>query len=406
MAARSTTDYAALLKRIYSPKQVQYMAFQNRPFLGMVPKNTSNFGGSAYGLPVEYGRNPGRSATFSNAQTNQGGTSSKQFLITRFKDYGIARVETELEMASKGNASAFMEAMKNHMERTIDGVGFSLAHALWSNGGGAIGKVSAVSTDTVTLTTLEDSINFYPGQVLQADTTDGTSGTVHTGTVTVKSVDHDAGKVVATANWATGISAIAANDYLFQQGDFGAKLKGIPGWIPTTAPTSGDSFFGVDRSVSPNDLAGLRPVVTGASTIHEKIIKACGKASRMGAMVDKIFMNPEDMSSLCMEIEGKTVYHKITSPKSKELAQVSYDALKFMTPMGAIDVVADMHCPKGYVYGLRMDTWQLGSLGGAPIVLAEGKDIFVYNEDAKEIRVGYYASLYCNAPHQNFVFAL
>lgn len=408
MAVITTTTYAALLKRIYSPKQVQYMAFKKRPLLGLVKKNTTNFGGSSYSVPVEYGRNAGRSATFATAQTNAGGTSSATFLVTRSHDYGVAQIENEAILASQGNNAAFMPALKNAMERTIDAVSMSLSHAIWGTHGGAIGRVSAgFGTQTITLTNPEDAVNFFPGQVVQADTVDG-GGAVHAGTATIQSVDYDTGSLTCTAaTWndaAAFNGAMGANDYLFQQGDYDGKMPGVQDWITSTASPA--ALYGVTRTAAPNDLAGLRPVVSAAATIHEKLILACGSAARMGAQTDHIFLNPEDVSDLTLELEGKVVYNKVTSPKQSEIAQVSFDSIKFMTPMGAVDVVADMHCPKGRAYGLNMSTWELGSLGGAPRVLAEGDDIFITNQDAKEIRVGYYGAIYCTAPSQNWTISL
>lgn len=416
MATITTTTAAALLKRIYSPKQVQYMALKKRPFLGLVKKNTSQFGGAAYAYAIEYGRNPGRSRVFATAQSNVGSTSSAQFLITRKKDYGVARIETEAIMASKGSEAAFMPLLRNTMERTIDGVGFSLSKDIWGNAGGSLGQLSATAavSTVVTLANKEDAINFYVGQKIDGSATDGTNAAgalLNTLVPTVTAVDHDAGTVTFDVDVSGANYLFAASSYLFQNGDFlttgSGKIAGIQAWLPATAPTSGTAaFFGVSRHVAPNDLAGLRPDVSAASTIHEKIMIACGSGARLGAEIDHIFMNPEDVTDLTLELEGKVVYNKTTSPQQRELAQVSFDSIKFMTPVGAVDIVADQHCPKSRAYGLDMSTWEFGSLGGAPIVLAEGDDIFVYNDDAKEIRVGYYGNLYCTAPGRNWTISL
>jgi len=419
----TTATFAALLKRLYSPKAVQYMAFKNRPFLGLVKKNTANFGGSSYSVPVEFGRTPGRSTVFATAQANSanGGTRSATFLVTRARDYGIARIQTELMLASKGSNASFMPAVKNTMERTIDTVAFQLSKDLWSNGGGSLGQISAgsnVATATITLTNVEDAINFYPGQVLEVSADDGIAGGgVKAGDgagqnfVTVQRVDYTAGTLTTTVAWDVGIPAVApvvAGDFIFQQGDYGAKMPGIPAWIPAAAPVATvNPLYGVDRgSLDVNALAGIRPDVTGASTIHEKLILACGTSARLGGAADHIFMNPEDVSDMVLELEGKTEYVRAESKKQEGLAVVGYDAIKLMTPMGAVKVLADQHVPKSRIWGLNMDSWELGSLGGAPIVLADSDEIFVWNADAREIRVGYYGALYCTAPQKNFTCAL
>lgn len=397
------------LKTIYHPGQVQYMAFKKHPTLALISKNSTNFGGAAYGFAVEYGRQPGRSATFANAQANAiafSGTRDAQFLVTRVSDYGIARITTEAMLASEKDNSAFQQAAKNAMERAIYGVSFSLAKAIWGTGSGSIGQINSnpVGTPTITLTNIEDSINFHRDQVLEVSVADG-GGAPRAGTVTIASVDHDTGTITAAANWNAGIGAVANGDFIFQQGDYDLRLSGIPAWVPAVAPGAG-AFFGVNRTADFHALSGIRPNVAAPASIHEKLIVACGTAARLGAETDHIFMNPEDVSDLVLELEGRVQYNKVTSPKSKEVAQVSFDSIKFMTPMGAVDIVADQFVPRRRVWGLKMDTWHLGSLGGAPRVLAGLDDLIVNNQDAREIRIGYFGNLYCTAPGKNWTASI
>ena len=412
------------LKTIYHPGQVQYMAFKKHPTLALISKNSTNFGGAAYGFAVEYGRQPGRSATFANAQANAilaSGTRDAQFLVTRVSDYGIARITTEAMLASEKDNAAFQQAAKNAMERAIYGVSFSLAQAIWGIGAGNIGTIATnpVGAPTITLTNIEDSINFYPGQRLVATAAVG-AGALRVdvggldGTITVLSVNHDTGVitagVAAATNWSDFNDTLALGDTLYQEGDYiggGAvsRISGIPAWVPAVAPGAG-AFFNVNRTADPHALAGIRPNVAAPASIHEKLIVACGTSARLGAETDHIFMNPEDVSDLVLELEGRVQYSKVTSPKSKEVAQVSFDSIKFMTPMGAVDIVADQFVPRRRVWGLKMDTWHLGSLGGAPRVLAGLDDLIVNNQDAREIRIGYFGNLYCTAPGKNWTASI
>ncbi len=79
-------------------------------------------------------------------------------------------------------------------------------------------------------------------------------------------IDRGLGKVTFTANVST-LSDVAAGDFVFNSGDRQDSAAAVPivpiglaGFLPLTAPTSGDSVFGsgVDRSVDSDYLAGVR----------------------------------------------------------------------------------------------------------------------------------------------------
>jgi len=57
---------------------------------------------------------------------------------------------------------------------------------------------------------------------------------------------------------------------------------------------------------------------------------------------------------------------------------------------------------------LQMDTWTLNSLGAAPHILdLDGNRMLrEANNDAYEVRVGFYGNLSCNAPGYNSRVAL
>lgn len=404
MTALDTTYFEYALKRVYEPGAVQYMAYKDNPFLALVPKNTK-MTGDATAVPVQYTHNAGRSATFSDAQANKSPAKGVQFLVTRVSDYSLASITNETILASEGNIGAFMQASKHTIEDAIYVGTRSLCHALWRNTGGAIGQISAtsnVATDTITLTNASDCHNFYPGQELETSTADGTSGAVKAGTVTVESVDIDQGTVTATGNWTAGIATAAASDYIFVEGDFGAKIAGVSAWI-TASAAGATSFFGVDRSVHTR-LSGIRPVVS-ASTIREKLIEATTKAHAHGARTTHIFMNPVDVGKLLLELEGSAQFAQIATNST---AAISFEVIKLRTGMGTLPIMADIDVPEGHAFGLNMKTWKLGSLGGAPRILEQGGGKFLRESsaDAHEMRIGYYGNLYCLNPAQNWRCAI
>ncbi len=403
MASLDTTAFAAALKRKYTDRRIQWLAYKNNPFLALVPKS-SDFGGESKSIPVRYGTPQGRSVSFTTAQSNKTASSAAAFLITRVSDYAVASITGETIEASEGNSNALMRAVSYEMDGAIYTATRSLAIALWRNGGGARGQISAASntaTATITLANTADIVNFEKGMVLQVSADDGTTGAVRDGTVTVAALNRDTGTITASGNWTAGIGAAAASDYIFQAGDFGGMLKGVAAWVPTTAPTS-TAFFGVDRSVDVTRLGGIRVTASGAN-MEEYLINAIARASREGANTSHVFMNPVDRATLVKGLGSKVQYNRVES----DVAGIGFKTVQIEGDKGPVDVVSDPNLPQGKIYGLQMDTWELNTLGPAPKVLnLDGNDMLrEYNADSYEIRVGYRGQLACYAPGWNWVLS-
>ena len=95
---------------------------------------------------------------------------------------------------------------------------------------GIRGRVKSFSGTTLTLWNPLDARNFLPfsatsnlpqpGAQVEASATDGTTGSVRTGTQAIQSIDPAAGVLTASVAWATTIPALAVDDYLWGTGEF------------------------------------------------------------------------------------------------------------------------------------------------------------------------------------------
>ena len=151
--ALNMTTFAAALKQHYTNERIENMVYKDNPFLAMVSKY-EQFGGENLKLPIKYGIPQGRSADFTQALANKTNSQLKAFLLTRTSNYSLADIDNETLEASKGNANAFMEAAVFAIDGSIQAATRSLAIALYGNGAGSIGKVSAVDSTaggTITL---------------------------------------------------------------------------------------------------------------------------------------------------------------------------------------------------------------------------------------------------------------
>lgn len=396
------TSFQPVLKQHYTNDRVENMVYQDNPLLAMLPKY-EQFGGDNLKLPIKFGIPQGRSATFVTAQNNKTNSQYRAFLLTRNRDYSLASIDNETIEASKGNSNAFLEAATTEIDGAIEAATRALAIDLYGNGSGSRGQASAATTGTsIQLSVVEDVTNFEVGMELVFSTDEG-GGTLKSGNVTVVGVDRSAGTLTVDALTAIdGGSGIAQNDFIFQQGDYDLKIKGLRAWLPETAPTSGDSFFGVDRSADVTRLAGIR--YDGSSQpIEEALIDAASLVAREGGRPDYCFMSYTKFAEL-----EKALGSKVQYIDKKISAEIGFRGIMVHGPRGPITVLPDQNCPENRAFMLSMNMWKLYSLGKAPKILdADGlKMLRESSADAVEVRVGYYAQLGCRAPGHNATIAL
>jgi hypothetical protein len=360
------------------------------------------FGGKNLPIPIIYGNPQGTSSTFTNAQANKTSSKLKDFVLTRSKQYALASIDNETLEASKGNANAFLEAATTEIDGALHSASRAIAVAMYRTGSGSIGKIaSGQTTATITLSDIESVTNFEVGMTLVASTADG-GGAVKAGTAQISEVNRDLGTVTFPAALNTLIGTIAANDFLFVQGDYDLKVKGLLAWLPSVAPTTGDNFFGVDRSSDTSRLAGIR-FDGSAMPIEEALIGAASRAAREGAKPDYCFMSYSKYADLEKALGPKTQYIDM-----KVNAEIMFRGIQVNGPRGPIKVVPDQNCPNDRAFMLQMDVWKLYSLGKAVKILDSDslKMLRDSNADSVEVRCGGYLQVGCRGPGKNVNISL
>lgn len=390
----------AALKELYDGQVVENLVYADNPALAMVKKST-DFGGKYKPIPIITGVSQGRSSTFANAQGNQSPVQVQSFLLTRAQDYSIATIDNQTMLASRTDKMSFLEGAKLVIDGAIRSCTNSAASALFRNGTGSIGQVSgSVTAGAITLANIADIVQFEVNMVLQADATDG--GVPRAALGYVISVNRSAGTMVVSA---TGIGGPAGtpsgwsnNDFLLVQGDLNQKMSGFSSWLPFTAPTAGDNFFGVDRSADSWRLGGGR-YDGSAQSIEEALIDGSSLVAREGGKPKVCITNFASWSALEKSTGAKCVYIDHKGP-----AEIAFRGIRVHGANTTIDVFPDRNCQATTGYLLQMDTWCLEGLGDVPQILRYGDGLEmlrVYNADAGEVRVGYYANLRTNAPGWN-----
>jgi hypothetical protein len=404
MASLTPALLADALKEFYTDKEMMKLAYDEHPLLAMVSKDT-HWSGKEHVIPIQYARAQGRSAVFTTAQGNTAPGRYEAFKLTTSKDYGVIHIDTETIYASEGTpVRSFVAARKNEADGIIGSLGANLAMQLYRNGGGARGQIATggITGDVITLAEPNDIVNFEVDMQLCASTADGTSGSLRDSgdTMTVTAVDRDAGTITVSA--VANITGLAAADYLFAEGDFGALAKGLDAWLPSAAPGA-TAFFGVDRSVEPTRLGGIR--YSDSNPLVEKFKRAVARGWREGARVTHAFLNPLDWSELEIALADRVQYDRVKS----STGEFMFDSIKMATPSGMVQFVGDPDCPKGVSYALKLSTWTFVSRGATPRVLdPDGKGEFLRQgaADGIEGRFGWFGNLGCRAPGMNIRVAL
>lgn len=427
----------ATLKELYSDDAwvMKDLVFNRNPMLAIVDKDETEMGlgGKYFPIPVLSDTGAGRSANFGNAQSFQSAPVTVEFNVTRVQNYSLATLTGDFLRASAQNIGAFMPGAELNVKSAFQSIGNDLAHDLFSDGSGTRGTYGlgsgSITAGVIQLDSLGQVYQFSVNMVLTSFSVAGQTPTQSTGLNLgyVIAVDTSAGTVTvsATQGGAAGTPTgwSTAFPYLSQAGDTNfitnglnsanmLKIAGLGAWIPTTAPGGSDNFFGVNRSISPTKLAGLR--FLGASeSIQDALIDTTNQLAANGNEAgdpDFIWINPVSYQTLVKQLTSQGVYQMIKAKINEEVS-ISFKALVLPTANGEIAILQDRNCPSQVAYVTTMKTFKLRTLGKCPQFLTypgfyDQLGIPVPGSDAIQLQIGYYGNFTCNAPGSNAVVTL
>ena len=400
MANLDLTAITAVLEELYSPADNTENILRANPLLGLIPHKTSG-GGKYRHVQLRYTRPQGRSAVFATAQSNAIGSKRVAFDVTWTNNYQVAGIDGDVIDDAQGNKVMLLEHVKTEMDGAIDNIRDDIGMNLFRNKGGARGQVGSGTASPVTLSDVEEIAHFEVGMKIVASNYDGSgSGTDRSGTGTITDIDRDLGIITYTGT----ITGLATSDFLFVDGDRGAKMSGIAGWMPYVAPTS-TAFFGVDRTSDPVRLAGVRYDGT-SDTTAQALVNAATRVRRnkVGSPPDIAVCSPLVYGALDIALEGRKRIVEFEGAN----AGIGYRSIELDTPAGAVKIVSDPSCPAGRLYLLNTKSWCFETVGDMIRVLDEdGNPILRQStSDGYELRVKCRGNFYTNEPGSNAVTAL
>ena len=389
VADLSTWD--ELLKENYSDERIADKITIECPTWAKARKKT-NFYGRRKIVPVKYQHNEGIGATVAAAKAAISSTKAKDFAIYRKKQFGLIRLDRELLKVAKVDRYAFLEAADQEADGTENRLVARLCAQLFGGYGGAIGKLDGscnVATPNLVLDNYLDAIKIKPGMQLEADTVNG-GGAVEAGYVTVSAVNEQTGAITLTGNGTAGIGTLTNVMYLFPRGQYDLAPMGFSDFNPTTVPGGADNFCGVNRSVAPVQLSGVRATADG-STVEDALIVWLMNWWKFGHF-DAVILDSGHGGTLLRELKARGIYN----PSDNSTAKVGFQKLMLSVPVqsGSIEIIIDPYQPNTRAQFVRWDGWAIESADQAPHLQADEKTGYIAfpvdGEDQVEMRLAAY----------------
>jgi len=381
------------------------MAMRKSPLLPKV-KRDPNFSGSAKRVPWIVDNPAGGSANYANALTDNFAGSYKHILvepISYYQQIGISNIAID---ASRNDAGALLRAGKTELDRGLQAVGNTMSYHFYRSSNGEVGQGDGTAANLTSTTWIfsnrSDVFDLHVGDQL-VFASSRTAAIRSSTTLTIASINRNAGSVVLSATPNSLGASIAADDFVFRRGNAynnssAVMAYGLADYVPVSEPTSGDSFSGssLDRSED-SRMSGVR-VDGSAKTIEQGAVELIAEVINNRGDADTFTINPLQGAKLVGALSSKVFYDEVKSTEKNIGGKVMKVAL------GSVicDLVMDPDCPVGYAHTLSTEDWELISYGPAPKIQDnDGNQVRQSSsfDGVNGLLVAYY-NVVCYAPHR------
>lgn len=350
-------DILNILK-IWYKDGVENLLFREDPVLKTIGKTRVE--GKQQNFPAVYGAGGSVSGKYTQALAKASNVvKNAEFQVKPgqlFSSYSMNAKEVQASLSKRG---AYMKVAGNKLFAATSALRRTLAATFYRNSYGVIGNIPS----SYTITSSGTQVTFTDGSIPAALDVGSVVQLVTSKTAS----DADATKAEVTAiedykvtftSTASSI-AVTASTLIRLHGSVdngGNPLlpQGLEDWLPIDRTGLGTSFNGVNRSISPDRLAGV--LVDSHATNEAKkvtIQKAINRVRRHGSLADLIIMNDEDFLAFASEIESTNTYFTATSTKEAKNASVGFKDITASFSTNYIDNIVDSpYCPKGRFYVL------------------------------------------------------
>src|SRR5574344_1044699 len=331
----STNAAITSLLKVYYKEGVQNLFYRNSPVLAKIGKERVE--GKSQNFNAMYGHGGACAGDFTKALSVAASVPQDvEYAVTPGQLFSVYTMNAKEVQASLTQKGAYMKVAGAKMFAATD-ITLPNNAIMAISVGSVLAEKSSVGSSTVNT---ELTVNSISGTTVNV-----TPSLSFTGAI---------GDVICFAG-----SMNAGNPIL---------PMGLAGWLPTVGKRTGaawttyigTSFFGVNRSINPDKLAG-NFYAAGASeklsTSVQKLILLC---RRCGSKADLIAMNDEDFLTFTQEIQTTNTYFTATSTKEKRKANVGISDVSASFSTNTVEnIYDDPYCPKGVFYVLDTGTVKL-----------------------------------------------
>lgn len=394
----------ALFKRKYVEKDLSNQGLIRSPLFRTLPRYDDLTGEGIY-IPYNYGLPPNGSASYAKAQTNIAASNVARWFVERKEYHASHTIDSEAIFASRGKEAAFLSAKEKEVNEQLKSLSQQFAVHAWGSGTGVLGRTSTdpgtgSSAATITLTDPRDAAKLMIGMYLGA-CADATGGTPRTDIYKVTRINRKTG--VITMDRTTGSSNDwAANDYIFQDGNYDAVVNGVQAWIPSADPAT--TLLGMTRTDDPVMKAGWRGDDEGS--IEESALALCADMGQyFNDAASGLWLSRYNWFRLERELESKN--RKVVDSKASEY--FGTPALVLLTPEGEVPVMADPFCPSDAGFLLDHSSWEIHHMEGLPhVVVDDGLTAVRTGDTSPGIKIQFRAwwEVVCFRPFSNGRFPI
>ncbi len=334
-------------------------------------QHKKDFHGLTIDWSVPYAGLAGRSHTVTSAEANDQNGRYARFSIGTVSDFNKRKLNGLLvrKALKAGPSEEFIDYVRGEMNLAIGTLSQNLGRGFYGSRTGRRGIRGSVASAVLTLSSIDDAVNFNIGDKIVAAQTDGGALRDAGDFVTLLAVNTETGELTADANW-SNIASMADGDSLYVEGDINLSWSGWDTYNPATAPTGGDNVFGagVDRSLNPELLAGVRLNTTGTN-IETVLIKAMSQVRKKPGSYygpgTKIFVSETDFANIRIAKEGSRFID------STNQYQMEIEGFK----VGPASVYPDVFCPEGTFRVLGDAEYELHTVDGVRIDTVDGNEM-------------------------------
>jgi len=391
MAVTADSGVLGIFKNYYTDAEIESLLFRSSPAAKMFKK--TRIGGKAYVFPALYGRGGAAAGdmTVAAATAANGTAKVAEFSVTPGTLFSVFNITQQEILASQNIRGAFVPMAVVKMYAATDAFRKLFASALYGSGFGEIGHAVVYTTGGTT----GDVVDFADKSlVVKLDI--GSKFVVTNGATPVSSVRTSVNTVTAISGTvvtftSTAIETWGATDWVEIYGCRATNTPllpvGLGAWLPTIANRTSatwdsyiaTSFFGVDRSVAPDRLAGnfiIRD--TGASEKYvDCIVRAVEAVRTAGGDPKLLIINSLDYNKVISEVNAQTTYfaqsNTGSAAKSRNEVSRGIKDMSYAFATSWVDkVVDDPFCPRFTAYIIDEDQIEFACLSNVDTPMNDG----------------------------------